>query len=593
MLSWPARRVLLAAVLVFAGAILLYLPTVRNQFVWDDIALIENQDIRTLDAATMKRIFTTNFWEASETHSGLYRPLTALSFHADYQIHGQSPGGFHFTNAVLNGIVCALVFLTLLEMFARPDLALVAAALFAAFPMHTENVAWVAGRTDVIAALFMLASLWCYARWRSRPGVHLLAGIVAGFILALLGKETAVVLPAVIAAANLVALPRDRAGARRWALVVGLLIVTAGYFFLRRAVLGSAVLYFSRFTTGALQAVSLSLSILAHYTYKLIWPFRLDAEADFLPPKTFLNIHTLAGLLILVAAVYAVFRWRRHAAVVFGLALIALGLAPVLNILPVNQVLAERFLYFPSLGYVLLLGLALSSLRVRRPMATTVAVAALVTAFAARTVARTFDWKDELTLFEKTVATSGDNARARANLGASLYKQGRFEEAYREFGRATELNPSYAPGWSGRARAAVELGRGDDAMESIQRAVQLDPNDALLYHHLGVIQFKAGRYADAAQSFRRALELRPRHLHARFNLALALYQQRDFEGAAREFTLLENKDTDFVNAWFFLAECELQRGNQAAAAQAAAHFLTLHRTDDALAARAREIAAPK
>src|SRR4029453_2972577 len=96
---------------------------------------------------------------------------------------------------------------------------------------------------------------------------------------------------------------------------------------------------------------------------------------------------------------------------------------------------------------------------------------------------------------------------------------------------------------------------------------------------------------EAAQSFRRVLELRPRHAYARFNLGLCLYQQSDFEGAIREFNEIPNKDVDFPNAWFFLAESESRRGNTGAAAQAATHFLSVHATEDALAARAREIAA--
>jgi len=586
------RRILFA---VFVFAFLLYLPTLRNGFVWDDNALIENFDVRTLDASTVKRIFTTNFWEASETQSGMYRPLTALSFHIDYQLHDSRPAGFHLTNALLNAAVCALLFLLLLEMFGRFDVALMSALFYAAFPMHAENVAWVSGRTDVLATLFMLASLWCWARWRNVGGVLALAGIFVFHAAALLAKEIAVVLPAVVATASLVSLrtsgasrpPRDRF------VIAGMFVMVAMYFVLRREVLGSALLYFPRFTEGAAQAVALTLSIVAHYAYKLVFPYRLDAEADFMPPATLWNLHTLVGAVFVVAAAYSLYRWRRNPAFVFSVAVIACGLAPVLNILPLNQVLAERFLYFPSIGHVLLVSLAVASAMKRWRTAALAVFLILIAACSARTVARTFDWKDELTLFQKTVAVSGDNARARASLGGSLFARGRYEEALAEFRRATELNPSYAPGWSGLARTAGKLGQVDEALEDMQTAVNLDPNNALFYHNLGVLQFQARRYAEAAESFRRALELRPRHFHARFNLGLALYQQSDFSGAVRELTALENKDTDFVNAWFFIAESEARRGHQEEAARAATHFLSLHHADDAMTARAREIAATK
>jgi tetratricopeptide (TPR) repeat protein len=284
-----------------------------------------------------------------------------------------------------------------------------------------------------------------------------------------------------------------------------------------------------------------------------------------------------------------VYRWRRHGAFVFGVALMAFGLAPVLNILPLNQVLAERFLYFPSIGFALLIALAVVwGMRRWRPVVIG-AFAALLMTFAVRSVARSLDWKDERTLFSKTVETSGDSARARTSLGASLYKEGKVEQALQEFVKATELNPSYAPGWSGRARAEGDLGRIDEALEHIAVAIELDPDDALLYHHLGVLQFRAREYNKAAESFRHALDIQPRHAHARFNLGLALYQVGDFDGAVREFGQLENKDIDFPNAWLFIAESETRRGNTPAAAEAARRFLAVYNTDDALAARAREI----
>jgi Flp pilus assembly protein TadD len=140
-------------------------------------------------------------------------------------------------------------------------------------------------------------------------------------------------------------------------------------------------------------------------------------------------------------------------------------------------------------------------------------------------------------------------------------------------------------------RAVDKLGRHDLGLQYCARAVELQPDDARFLNDLGTMQFQARQFAEAAQSFRRVLEVRPRHWHARFNLGLALYQQRDFEGALRELNAIPNKDEDFPNAWFFIAECQLLSGNKAEAAQSAAHFLSIHTDDDAIAAQARKIAA--
>ena len=579
-------RITLTALAVFVFAACLYLPSLKNGFVWDDKALVENPDIRTLNGDTVKRVFTTNYWDATDVTSGLYRPLTALSFHADYQTHADKPAGFHLTNVLFNAAVCALLFLVLVEMFAALDLALIAALFFAAFPMHVENVAWVSGRTDLLATMFMLASLW----WTgARKGA--LIGAAFFFIAALLSKETAIVLPAVVLVSTLLSAHREPSARRRGIILTTVLFVIALlYLVLRKQVLGASVGYFHRFTHGFEQAVALPFSILAHYTYKLVFPFRPNAESDFPPPAHFWNVHVLVGVAIFAGICYALWRWRGNRVFVFGTAVIAIGLLPVLNILPLNQILAERFLYFPSTGFALLVALLVITLRRRWRLPATVVFVLLLAACCARTVMRTADWKDELTLFQKSVAASPDNARARASLGSTLYDLERYDEALNEFRHAVRVNPSYAPGWSGLARTEGKLGHLKEAMYAINNALDIDPDNAVYYNSLGMLQFQARDYMNAVGSFREVLQIRPRHLHARFNLGLALYQLGDFEGAVKEFTELENKDGDFQNAWFFLAESQLRAGNAEAAAESARHFLAVHSQDDAMASRAREIA---
>ena len=585
----------MATLIVALFATALYLPSLRNGFVWDDVYLVGNPDVHTLDAGAVKRIFTTNFWDVIESQSGMYRPLTAFSYLTDYHVNGDSPRGFHLTNVVLNAIVCALVFLVLLDLFDALLTALLAALFFAAFPMHVENVAWISGRTDIFATLFMLASLLCYGWWRRKGGWAAPVGAVLCFALALLGKETAVVLPAVVALYELLVaraeFERPVPRLRGWPIVAGMVALAFVYLAVRRGLFGSALIFYARFTHGAVQAVAFTFSIIAHYAYKLVWPFHLDAESDYYPPASFMNVHTMVGILIVAMAVFALFRWRRKREVVFAIAVIGCGLAPVLNILPLNGVLAERYLYFPSVGYVLLVSLLFTRAAAWRRVPVLVAFSALLLACSARTVTRTFDWKDELTLFQKTVETSGDNARARGNLGVSLYQRERYQEAMEQFQRAVELNPEYAPAWNGMGRTEEKMGHVTEALQHVAHAVELAPDNATLWNSLGHMQFVNRQWAAAADSFKRVLELRPNHLWARFNLGLSYYQLSDFDGAVRELSAVVDKDPEFVNGWFFIADSESRRGNPAAAAQAATKFLSLHTTDDAIATQARRIAA--
>jgi Flp pilus assembly protein TadD len=590
-MSWSARNVLLASLGIAVFSWLLYLPSTKNEFVWDDIILIGNPEISTLDAATVKRLFTTNFWDVSDATSGMYRPLTSLSFYTDYQLYGNNPAGFHQTNMLLNAAVCSMVFLLLLEMFSQPLTALFAALLFAVFPMHVQSVAWISGRTDVIATLFALLSLWFYVRWRMNGRVAAALGSLGCYVLALLGKEVAIVLPAVILVYEL--LPPTDARPRltnvRWLALLGMGGITVLYFVVRHSLFSAAVGALPRVTHGFAEAAALSFSIVAHYAYKLIFPFRIDPVADFAPPTQFFNRDTLVGVAVVALVVACIMRWRKNSALIFGVAVIGLGLIPVLQIVPGNTVLSEHLLYFPSFGFALVVGLAVSACIKRWRPATMATFCVLLLACSARTVMGTLIWKNDFILFQRAVAMSPESPIAHFDFGVSLGLRERYEEALAEFRRATEISPAYADAWSVMGRTEDKLGRRALAIQHCARAVEIDPTDARLVNDLGMMQAQAQDYAAAARSFRRVLELRPRHTYARFNLGIALYQQRDFEGAAREFEALPGKDEDFPNAWFFLAECQRLMGNTRDAANAATHFLSVHTEDDAMAAQARKI----
>jgi tetratricopeptide (TPR) repeat protein len=574
---------------VFAG--LLYLGTLHNDFVWDDRALVvENTEISTFDWPTVEHLFTNHYFDFKATHGGYYRPLSALSLCADVAVYGKQPAGFHLTNLLLNAAVCVLAFLLLVELLGNRFVALMASLLFAAHPLHTENVAWVAGRTDVIAMLCILLSLLGYAVWQRSGRTITLALSVVAFALALLAKEIAIVLPAlVVLIATGPFLRGEHPVSRRGRLLsaVPYVIVAVFYMVVRTRIIGATTSAFIPFAKGIAGTAALSLSILAHYVYKLVYPFRLNAEFEVAVPTTFWNLHTLAGIVMVALCGWASYRWRKRADIIFALGVFAFGVAPVLNIIPIAEVSAERFVYLPSLGFTLVLAVVAAAGLARNRLLTITLCTALLAAWSVRTVLRTHDWHDANTLFTVTAAVASDNARVHANLGSSLYHDGRYDEALAEFTRASQISPNFADAWDGLARVEGALGKKEEAFAAVDKAIALAPEQTDIRNTQGLLYVRFQDYENAVRCFRAILTGHPGSLQARYNLGLALYFQGNNDDAIRELTALDHKDTDFVFAYYYLAKAEARRGDREAAASYASQFLQHYSKDDRFAQDAR------
>ncbi|HZE88522.1 MAG TPA: hypothetical protein VE404_03190, partial [Verrucomicrobiae bacterium] len=205
-----------AAAAFLLGAVL-YAGTLRNGFVFDDIDVVQKNPLAHAPPR-VGAILTSHYWAGVQATGNLYRPLTILSFALNDAVTGGAAAGYHAVNAILHGAVSALVVLLAAALGWSPAGALTAGLLFAAHAVHVEAVAPVVGRSELLGALFALAAWLCHraavrgatARARIARG----AFAAAFFGLALLSKENAAVLPALVVAADL-ALDRSAVARRR------------------------------------------------------------------------------------------------------------------------------------------------------------------------------------------------------------------------------------------------------------------------------------------------------------------------------------------------------------------------------------------
>jgi Tfp pilus assembly protein PilF len=361
---------------------------------------------------------------------------------------------------------------------------------------------------------------------------------------------------------------------------------------LRARVLDAATSTFEPLTSGPAQAVALSLSVVGRYAYTLLFPFRLNAEQEFPVPDSLADPHVGLGALILAAIIFGMIRLHRRGGYLLGFAFLLTGLLPVMHLIPMPETSAERFLYLPSLGFVILAATVVVGLARRTRMGVPVAVTVsmlMVLAYGARTVARNADWKNEATLYRTTVRTAGASARAHLNLGKLYYKEGRYPEAMVELRRALEINPQYAGAWSTLAGVHRATGRMGDALQAMERALRIEPRNANFHNSIGVLYVQLERYAESRASFRTAIEHDPAHGEAIYNLALASYLSGDMTEARINFERVPFKDVKSPHAYFYLAMIAAGEGNTNEAARLAEKFLSVYDKNDAYRERAKAL----
>jgi len=509
-------------VIVFAVAFGLYANTLGHDFVWDDQSLIvQNPAAHRLDLGTPGRALTEPFVSVGGLGTAYYRPLVTMSFATDYALMGGRPLAFHLTNVTWNALTCVMVFLTLQLLFANRAMSLLAALLFAAHPVHTEAVAWIAGRGDIFATAGMLAGLATYVLARRRGSAILLAVSLSSYALALLAKESAAALPLLIAALEVTPLSRVVGGpdrSVRGALArVGLFVaVLAAYLWLRYQALGTITSDHPGHAGGVVGAVGLPLSIIAGYVPKLLLPLSLNAEYDAAIPATLMDPHVLAGAAVVAVVAGGFFWFRRQPSVVFALAVLVAGLLPVLNLVPIGDISAERFLYLPSLGIVVIVARILSpwltspsagaALR-PAPRWAWIGVVILLVAGAGRTLARNGDWSDERTLFTKTVAQAPESPRVHAALAVAAGRDGDEDLEIREYRRALEIDPDYYVALIGLSSAYFERGAFEEAIPLVEAALRQTPDDVRLIKNLAVLYTRTGQAERAAATLDRARAL--------------------------------------------------------------------------------------
>lgn len=477
-LYWIAPALVAAAV---------YLGSLGNGFVWDDPLVLAQ--LRVIQGPADLVIVPRGIPHL------YYRPVVFASYLVDRGLGGERPFWFHLSVVAWHVLATVLVFFLAQRLFraARegPLFAAVAALLFAVHPAHVESVAWMAGRSDVIACAFLLGSLLLYLRETTASAW--LAGLL--FLLALLTKEPVALAAAVYPLAD-ASLGRAARPAR-WLPIAA----AAGAYLALRAV-GVGLLGEATQTAGG--SIGDVFTALGVYLGKSLLPLRQTVFYDAVPASVFHLALGAVGLAALISAF--VWGWqKREAAVVVPLAWFATTIAPALLLLLrriASAPLAERYTYVPSVGVVLLAAYLLMRLAERTHQRNAVlAITALVALVAAAAVVqRNRVWENDVNFWTAAAEASTD-AMPQRELADALLRTNQIDQAEAAYQLALQRPASPEERAMTYSNLGSLLSRGPRVDESIalfQKAIELRQHPTF-YHGLGLALMRRAERAQAAR----------------------------------------------------------------------------------------------
>lgn len=465
--------------------LLVYANSLFNGFIWDDKTyIINNPQVHTL---SLNLLFGQNWFNSA----GFYRPIPALYFALLYVLFGNISFFYHVLQVGIHIVNVILVFALFKKFFNKP-LAFFLSLIFLVHPVNTESVGYIAASDSGLFLFFGLSAL--LLSWQEKISFKKLAAICFLLLLSLLAKETGVLF------VLLVLLSRWLFHTKQFVTYgIGLTVTMVVYSLLRVSVIG--ITYLRQNTVPIMQLTVVQRvmhipAIIWYYVSTFFFPLRLAVSQNWtMTHLTLTNFYLpfLGELLLILGGVFlgVIFFgkkiWKPY---LFFVVWLTAGLGMLLQIVPLDMTVADRWMYFPMIGIIGILGVFCEVVLGKHQKKTYVILAVCIVAlFSLRTIFRNADWIDAQTLYSRDIAVSDDYNK--------------------EDGLAAEL---------------IAVGKYDDALQHAKQSVRLFPNFANI-NDIGVIYQHEGDITKAAEYYQKAIDAHPGTISPYVNLAAvdALY----------------------------------------------------------------------
>ena len=566
-LSW--KSMLALAIIAF----LLYSPSISYDWALDDASAISENFVTKKGVAGIGTHLTESYRFGYWTSKGtLYRPVSLIMFALEWQLSPNNPSIHHFVNVLMYALVAIFGFLFLLRLIKSKFWSFIIMFLFVVHPVHVEAVANIKSRDEIMALLFGLLALILWMKYLDKKQVGTLAFSVCAYFLAMFSKESSITMLALFPAiAFLFYREKNQSLFLPTLTFIAPVII---YLLVRMQVLGDAgttgldsspldnLLFAAKNAGNGVGAMATAILILGKYILALIAPINLGSDFGFnqIPIVGFSDWRVWLSGLFHLGLIGIVFKfWKKYPLLSFGAFFYIATMSIFSNvIIAIGSSYGERFLFLPSLGFILMLVVGLKiwvekkegalenlewSSKTRLPI---LACGLFGLFFTFTTIKRIPVWENSLTLYTADIKTAPNSAKLNYHFGLENAKLARDTKnaaekaklnqlAKKHFEKAINLYPKYTDGFSQLGLLSYRSGDPNKAMEYYNQALAIDPNKSIVYSNMGIIYFTAGRLKEAEEVYIKSLQLNPKFADGYQNLGAVYARQNRFDLAIENF----------------------------------------------------------
>ncbi|MFA5059671.1 MAG: tetratricopeptide repeat protein [Candidatus Omnitrophota bacterium] len=571
-------------VILIALIVAVYANSLGNGFVWDDFLVIAGNNF-VKSWSNFPLIFSRDYLTSPDEVSYLgqcfsgageatYRPVVTISYFVDYFLFGRNPFGYHLVNLLFHIFNSVLAYFLARMILKDARGAFFAALFFGLHPIQTEAVNNISFREDLFVFFFGISAFILFIKAKAcsldRKRLMLLFSNLL-FFLALFSKEMAVTFPILFLLYDYCFCREEIKGGfwrhiKSYYLAYG--VVLLFFLWIWAFVMPSEnkpLIYFGQTAWSNFLTMAKVFGI---YVFWMFIPVNIHGTVpDFsIAEFSLWSIEVIAAIMALLFLMYCVARfWQRHRVVSFGILWFFIALFPVANIFPIQNIIACRYLYFPSFGFFLIFAYGLrqlTSLKVRyitvgfpRRIEILILVGVMIV-YGIVTPLRNSAWRNNDTFYEDIYSYYPQKEWIHRSLAGSFIRKGMIEEAILEFKIAGILDPKNSETSGFLARLYLRQGKINEAIHELRKTIALDESNVFARNALCGLHGAEGDCRKAIACFEDLIVKSPEFLDGHYNLGIAYQHCGEDQKAKKAFEELLRRDPKYPNIWQKLRELE-------------------------------------